>query len=122
MSSLAAAIGLLVLGIGLAVIASPGVLRGILRRFLESRWLYWVSGLRVLVGGILIIAAPATRMPGFVGAFGVLLVAAGVSIPLLGEARVDRMAQWWSRQPDWTLRAWGALAAFVGGALLWTGL
>jgi hypothetical protein len=122
MLHLVALIGFLILAIGFSVIASPAILRGILHRFLESRWLYWVSGLRVLVGGILVIAASATRMPGFVRAFGVLLIAAGVSIPLLGEQRVDRMAEWWLRQSDGMLRGWGLLAAILGTLVLWAAL
>jgi hypothetical protein len=75
----------------------------------------------VLVGGILVVAAPATRLPAFVRGLGVLLIAAGVSIPLLGEARVDRMAAWWLRQTDGMLRAWGALAAILGAVVAWSG-
>ena len=122
MSALVALIGVLFLGVGLAVLASPAVLRGLLHRFLEARWLYWVSGLRVLVGGVLVIAAPATRLPAFVRGLGVVFIVAGVSIPLLGEARVDQMAQWWVRQSDGVLRAWGALAAVLGAVVAWAGL
>lgn len=122
MSSLVVLIGLLILGIGLAVSLAPAVLRGLLHQFLEFRWVYWVSGLRVLVGGILVAAAPATRLPGLVLGLGALLIAAGVSIPLLGEGRVNQMAEWWIRQSDQMLRTWGALAVVLGASLAWTGL
>ncbi|MBS1214963.1 MAG: hypothetical protein H6R26_3580 [Proteobacteria bacterium] len=121
MSSLVVLIGVLLLGIGLGVMLSPAVLRSLLHQFLEFRWVHWISGLRVLVGGILVVAAPATRLPAFVRGLGVLLIAAGVSIPLLGEARVDRMAAWWLRQTDGMLRAWGALAAILGAVVAWSG-
>ncbi|MGA7979697.1 MAG: hypothetical protein WCA32_05655 [Chromatiaceae bacterium] len=122
MSSLVVLIGILILGVGLSVAALPGTLRTILRPFLEPRWLYWVSGLRVLVGGVLVIAAPVTRLPGFVLGLGVLLVLAGGSIPLLGEARVHRMVEWWRRQPDWMLRAWGTVGVLIGAILASAGL
>ena len=70
----------------------------------------------------MVIAAPATRIPGFVLGFGVLLIAAGVSIPLLGEERVDQMAEWWLRQSDPTLRVWGMLAAVLGVVVAWAGI
>jgi len=63
MSSLVALIGILILGIGLAVLVSPALLRDLLHRFLEFRWVYWVSGARVVVGVVLIIAAPAIAFP-----------------------------------------------------------
>ena len=122
MSSLVVPIGVLLLGVGLAVMLSPVALRGLLHQFLEFRWVYWVSGLRVLVGGILVATAPATRLPTFVRGLGVVLIAAGASIPLLGEAHVDRMAAWWLRQTDGMLRAWGTLAAILGAVIAWAGL
>jgi hypothetical protein len=122
MSSLVALIGFLILVLGLAVAVLPAALREILHRFLESRWLYWVSGVRVLVGAILVIAASSTAFPGFVRALGVIFIVAGVSIPLLGEERVDRIAEWWLRQSDWMLRAWGVLASVLGALVAWAGL
>jgi hypothetical protein len=47
--------------------------------------------------GILFIVARVPRMPAFNQAFGVLLIAAGLSIPFLGEQRVGRMVEWWLR-------------------------
>ena len=108
--------------IGLAVVISTAAFRLFLRRFLESRWLYWASGVRVLVGSILVIAASSTGFPGFVRALGVILVAAGVSIPLLGEERVARMAEWWLQQSDLVLRGWGVVAAVLGAVVAVAGL
>jgi hypothetical protein len=122
MSSLVVLIGSLLLGLGLAVSMTPTVLRRFLQPLLESRWLYWVSGLRVLLGGVLIAAAPATRLPGFVLGLGVLLMLAGASVPFLGEARIRAMADWWGAQSDSALRTWGALAGLVGAVLIWTGV
>jgi hypothetical protein len=122
MSSLVALIGLLILMIGLAVVISPATFRVVLRRFLEGRWLYWASGVRVLVGTVLVLAASSTGFPGLVRALGVILIAAGVSIPLLGEERVDRMAGCWLRRSDWIVRGWGALASVLGALLAWAGL
>ncbi|MCG6985380.1 MAG: hypothetical protein LJE61_09315 [Thiocapsa sp.] len=122
MSSLVALMGFLMLAIGLAVLVSPAVLRDLLHGFLEFRWVYWVSGLRVLAGAALVVAAPATKLPDFILLFGVLMLAAGTSIPFLGKARVDGMAEGWLRQSEAMLRAWGALAAVLGAVVAWAGL
>jgi hypothetical protein len=118
-SPLVAVVGLLMLGIGLAVLVSPAVLRDLLHRFLEYRWVYWVSGLRVLAGAVLVIAAPTTKLPDFILLLGVLLLAAGTSLPFLGKERVDRMAEWWLRLPNGLLRLWGTLATALGGVVAW---
>jgi hypothetical protein len=122
MSSLVVLIGSLLFGLGLAVSAAPAVLRRLLQPFLDPRWRYWVSGLRVLLGGVLVAAAPATRLPGFVLGFGALLMLAGASVPFLGDTRVRAMADWWGAQSDSALRTWGALAGLAGVILIWTGV
>jgi membrane protein HdeD len=122
MSSLVVLIGGLLLGLGLAVSVTPAVLRRFLQPFLEPRWRYWMSGLRVLLGGVLVAAAPATRLRGFVLGLGVLLMLAGASVPFLGEGRTRAMADWWGAQSDSALRTWGALAGLVGAILIWTGV
>ena len=122
MLSLVVLIGFLMLVIGVAVVVSPAVLRGMLHQFLEARWVYWVSGARVLLGSILVVAASSTGFPGFVRALGVILIAAGVTIPLLGEELVNGIAEWWLRQSDGMLRGWGTLAAVLGAVVGWAGL
>jgi hypothetical protein len=56
----------------------------------EFQWVYGVNGVRVLADGLLIATAPAAHVPGFVLGVGALLIAAGVSTPLLGEGRVNQ--------------------------------
>jgi hypothetical protein len=119
MASLVALVGFLILPPGAAVMVSPAVLRSLVHQFLEFRWIYVISGLRILAGGLLVVAASATRLPGLVRGLGMLLIIVGVSVPLLGEARVDRMAVWWLRQSDERLRGWGALTTILGAVLMW---
>ena len=117
MSALVALIGSFILCVGIAVALSPATLRKLIHQAIEYRWLYWVSGLRVLMGGILVVAATETRMPGFITGLGVFLVAAGIALPLLGEERVDRMAAWWLRQSNGMVRTGGSLIAVLGAVV-----
>ena len=119
MSSLVALIGFLIHGVGIAVILSPPSLRKVIHQAIEYRWLNCLSGLRLLVGGVLVIAASATRMPGFITGLGVLLIAAGITLPLLGEERVDRMASWWFHQSDMMVGVWGTVVAILGAVVIW---
>jgi ABC-type xylose transport system permease subunit len=58
-------------------------------------------------------------MPGFITGLGVLLIAAGITLPLLGEERVDRMASWWFRQSDMMVGVWGTVVAILGAVVIW---
>lgn len=119
MANLVALIGFVFLGVGIAVVLSPATLRKLIHQAIEYRWLYWISGLRVLMGGILVIAASHTRLPGFITGLGVLLVAAGITLPLLGEDRIDSMAAWWLRQSDMMVGIWGVVVAVLGALVIW---
>ena len=112
-------IGLLFLAIGVSIAASPAILRKIIRQSIEYRWLWWIGGIRVLIGGILVFGATDTRIPGFILGLGILLVVAGVALPFLPEDKVDRMGAWWLSQTDVLLRGLGVLAAVLGAVVIW---
>jgi ABC-type transport system involved in multi-copper enzyme maturation permease subunit len=114
-------IGLIFLLLGLAVVAQPGRLRHWLHRFLRANWLPMLSLLRILVGGVLIIWSGETNAPALMMALGLLLLFAGVILPLLGESRVEAMAQWWLRRDDRWMRGWGVAVALIGAAIAWAG-
>jgi len=114
-------IGLVFLLLGLAVLARPERLRNWLHRFLQASWLPMLSLLRILVGGVLIIWSGETNAPALMMALGLLLLLAGVLLPLLGEARVEAMAQWWLRRDDRWMRGWGAAVALIGAVIAWAG-
>jgi hypothetical protein len=53
---------------------------------------------------------------------GILFIAAGVGIPFIGSARIDRLATWWLAKPDRVLRVWAVAAGALGGVFVWCGL
>jgi uncharacterized protein YjeT (DUF2065 family) len=114
-------IGLIFVMLGLAVIGQPGRLRQWLHRFLQADWLPMLSLLRILVGGVLIIWSGETHAPALMMALGLLLLLAGVLLPLLGEERVEAMAQWWLRRDDHWMRGWGVAVTLIGALIAWAG-
>jgi hypothetical protein len=115
-------IGLIILGLGVAVLVSPSTLRKLLHHFLKREWLIPVTFLRVIVGIILLIAAPVTRWPIFIYIVGIVFILAGVSIPLIGKEKIESLANWWLEQSDMVLRVWGGIAAVLGLAMMWVGI
>jgi len=111
--------GGLVVGFGLACLEQPGRLRAMVDAIGERRIVAIGAGLRAVVGGSMLLAAPSASEPTAVRALGGLFVAAAVLIVALGSARVWRMAQWWVAQPDAMLRAGGAVTIAVGGFMIY---
>jgi len=90
--------------------------------FLTKKWLPFVTMIRILLGILFLLAASETRAHSFVLALGILFILAGVVIPLLGTARIERLAHWWLGRSDGILRLWALFPVAFGAAVLWSGL
>jgi uncharacterized protein YjeT (DUF2065 family) len=119
MTFFVALLGCLILGIGLTVLISPAWMRPAIQAVVNRRWLPVLSAARIAFGIVLVLAAPATRLPIFVWALGLLMIVAGVSLPFMGMKRIQAMADWWLSRPDRMLRTWSLLAILLGALLVW---
>ena len=115
------AIGVLGLGIGLTMLASPAHMRRGLDKAITRRMLPVISMVRIGIGIALVLAAPSTRLPAFVWALGLLVILRGVALPMIGFDRTRKLADWWKAKPDRTIRGWSLLVILLGALLLWAG-
>ncbi len=122
MSVVVVIFGLFMLGMGTAILMSPERLKKGLRIFLGKQGFWLATGIRIVVGILFLMAASDTRAPSFITGMGILFLLAGVAIPFIGSARIERLATWWLAKPDWVLRAWAVAAGALGGVFLWCGL
>jgi hypothetical protein len=84
--------------------------------------LWPVSAARVILGTLFIYIANATNYPLFVGIFGIIIVLAGISVPLMGSHRIESMAVWWLNQKDYILRLGGFVGMLLGITLALSGI
>ena len=119
MTVFVAAFGIMMLGFGLTVLLSPQRMRRAIGSMVKPSTVPLFAVVRIGFGIALVIASADTRLPIFVWAFGMLLIAAGASLPILGVQRVLKMAEWWQGKPDATLRGWSLLAILFGALLIW---
>ncbi len=112
-------IGVIVSGIGLAVLVKPAKLKDLLYFLVEKDRFYVVAALRVVIGVLFLFAAGSTRSPIFVSVMGILFVLAGVLIPILGPARLRSLVSWWMKRGNWVLRACALVAFAFGVILIW---
>lgn len=113
-----AAVGLLILALGMLGVVRPAALMGLIERPWRSRvGLYLAVAFRAVLGVFLVAAASSSRFPWLIGGLGVLALLAAIAFPLLGYARMRRFVDWWMARPAGFVRGW-ALAACAFGALL----
>jgi hypothetical protein len=76
-----------------------------------------VAVLRSAIGIVLIMAAPRSRAPKTLQAFGALLLLAGMVTPLFGVARSKAVLDWEAAQGPALVRGWAIVAVALSGAL-----
>jgi len=121
MAQVVIGIGLLVSAFGLLGVVAPGVTTKIGLWWDSTAKLWLAAVVRLGIGTLLILAAPDCRMPGFVRFFGALVVVVGVATPLVGPARIQRMACWWAAQPEERIRFWSGAVVVFGAFISWAG-
>ncbi len=119
MTFIVALAGLIIFGIGLTILFSPTRMRWALKNIITRRTMPVFSIVRIGFGIVFVLAAPSTRLPGFVWALGLLFILSGVSLPIVGFDRLRKWADWWEEKPDGTIRGWSLLVILLGALLVW---
>ena len=120
MALLVAALGAVVLAIALAGVAAPRALADRLTGLGGPGLLAFASGFRLVIAVVLWLGAGECRHPAAVQVIAVLALIGAVVAPALGTERIRAMIRWWASQPSWLVRAWGGVAAGIGGFLIYT--
>ncbi|MGD9899271.1 MAG: hypothetical protein AB7T22_09115 [Calditrichaceae bacterium] len=115
-------VGCLIFVAGILILISPSMFRNFFHRFITKKWLVFATLFRIAVGILFIIEADRTRMPGFIKGLGIFTILAGLSIPVIGAEKVERIVTFFMNKPDSLFRVFGIFALCLGGALFWLGL
>ena len=113
-----AAVGLLIVLIGLFGLIAPSGLLGFAQRVAGSTAGFLTSILiRAALGVVFLVAASSTRFPTAITVVGVISLLAAVGLVLIGHARMQRFMDRWATWPIWFVRV--SLVFVVGfGAFL----
>lgn len=111
--------GVFVAMLGVAGILSPASLLDLVTRAQSQLGLYLIAGLRLLIGIVLLLAAPASREPLYLELVGGLACISGAVTPLVGVRRFEAILAWWRRRDPWVVRIWSALVFVFGLSLVW---
>lgn len=112
-------VGLLLATTGLLTFAMPERLRTMLAWFTTgNRFSIAILG-RLALGLVLLFGASSTRWPAAGITLGLIFLAGGAAIPVLGEERVARIVNWWLERPNAGLRGWSTVVMGTGAFIAW---
>lgn len=97
--------GVLIAGMGLWGFILPNSFMDRMLRFTRSaQGIYWIIGTRLVLGVLLLIAAPVSRYPTLFYIIGVLSLFGALVTIMLGAQNVERYINWWVDRPSICLR------------------
>lgn len=120
MAWVAMALCVVLAGLGAIGVVSPDALLGIARRFQTPSGLYAGAVIRLVLGGTLFLAAPASRAPRAIRAIGIVIVVAGLVTPFFGLERFRGILEWWPAQGTVFMRVWAGVVLAFGCLLAYT--
>ena len=115
MKILACAIGALMILLGLTGIFWPEGLVGVGQYSFTSAGLYVVAIIRVAIGLVLFLAAPASRAPKTLRILGVIVCVGGVAVASLSVQRAQELMNWWATHGLGFVRVAAVVVVAVGG-------
>ena len=121
MAVIVAVLGVLIVCGSVVALFAHGFFTRMAGFWLEGNRLYGAAVVRLVLGTLLLIAAPDTRMPAAVQALGVLTLATAVAVPLVGLERLRAFVRWTLERPPLVQRLGSLLGAALGAFLIYVG-
>jgi hypothetical protein len=115
MKYLAWLIALFVIVAGVAGIVAPSRVMSLASYVLTPAGLLGIAALRISIGVVLIMVAPATRAPRTLQVCGAVILLAGLVTPLFGVERARAVFDWEVAQGPMRIRAGAAVIVAIGG-------
>ena len=118
--TLVAGFGALIVCTGAWIVVQPHGLVQFAELILTPGGLWFAVVFRITVGVLLWLTAAHSRTPLAFRVLGVLIIASGIALPLVGLDRIVQVAEFGAGQNDWLLRGVGLLMAGFGAFLVWS--
>lgn len=112
--------GLFIAAVGLWGFILPKSFMDAMQRFVRSsKGLYLIFGFRLLLGSLLLIAAPLSLYSTLFYVVGVLALFGALVTVLLGPDSIERYMEWWAQRPTICLRVLMLIAWLLGVVLVY---
>jgi hypothetical protein len=108
-------VGLFLTTVGVVGLVSPHVLAMVGQRAITR--LYVVAALRIVIGLVLLGAAPASRLPLALRIVGIVAIVAGLATPFFGYERSRSLLIWAELHGQTFMRGAATVALAIGGLI-----
>lgn len=81
--------------------------------------IYFAVLIRLLLGAVLIIAAPQSAFPLTFEVLGWIIIVAAIIIALMGRARIKQLTAWWAQRSITSIRLMFLFGVLIGAGLLY---
>ena len=119
MTAISLAFGVLIVALGVFGLISPSQLLRLEEYSRKPPVRYIASAIRLLMGTVLFLAAPASRAAGVLHTLGIFIFVAGAITLFFGPERFPKLVDWWSAHGPALARVWAALALVLGFFLVY---
>jgi hypothetical protein len=113
--------GLIIIAVGIVAIVWPEQSFAVVLHWPAEVLLFVAVAVRVVLGVVLILAAPHCRFPKTMYVLGVVYLIGALVIGLLGTSRLQSLGQWWFHQPPMFLQFAYAAVVILGAFLVYAG-
>jgi len=112
-------IGALVILASAISFAAPELRLLLERSVMTPAGLYAIAALRIAIGLVFVLAAPASRAPRTLCVLGLIVISAGLSTPWFGVARARAVVNWLASAEPLLLRLDAVVGMAIGGFLVY---
>jgi hypothetical protein len=113
------AIGALVILASAISLAAPDLRLSLERSVATPTGLGAIAAMRIAIGLVFVLAAPASRAPRTIRALGVIVIVAGLMTPWFGVARAQAMVNWMANAGPLLMRLDAIVGLALGGFLVY---
>ena len=111
-------VGLLILGLGVYFVINPEKMKAYFNFWKKDKRIYWIGGLRILIGILFIKASSFCKWDIFIMILGILVLIKGIMIFVLGKDRVIKIVEKWVTKPEDAIRRLAVIAVTLGVLIL----
>ena len=120
MTFLVKIIGILIAGLGIAMIVYPSWLKKVTAFWKQGNNIYYAGVIRIAVGILILMAASTANSPMAAVALGLLFLASGSIIFLIGVEQDHKLLDFWDAQPEMVLRVMSVFPIIMGALIFFT--
>jgi hypothetical protein len=112
-------IGALIMLASAISFAAPDLRLSLERSVMTPAGLYAIAALRIAIGLLLMLAAPASRAPRALRVLGLIVIIAGLTTPWFGVARAREVVNWLANAGPLLMRLDASVGMALGGFLVY---